>query len=96
MCVCLVSHSKVITRNLGDRNYEKRKQAAMELEHLVKELHTGTGAAGGGGAAASAGNNATGAQQTRGPSAGNVEKIKGIIAVLVNDYAFSTQGSTSI
>lgn len=29
----------VITKNLGDRSYEKRKVAALELEHHIKELY---------------------------------------------------------
>eukprot|EP01083_Nonionella_stella_P286811 976219_1 len=30
----------VVIRNLGDRSYEKRKTAALEIERLVKEYHT--------------------------------------------------------
>lgn len=31
--------SQNVLRNLGDRSYEKRKQAALEIEHMIKELH---------------------------------------------------------
>ena len=30
---------QMVLRNLGDRNYEKRKQAALEIEHLLKEIN---------------------------------------------------------
>lgn len=30
---------QVVARNLGDRSYEKRKAAALELEHYIKELN---------------------------------------------------------
>lgn len=32
-----------VLRNLGDRNYEKRKQAALEIEHLIKEINSQSG-----------------------------------------------------
>ncbi len=31
--------SQQILRNLGDRSYEKRKQAAIEIEHLIRDLN---------------------------------------------------------
>ena len=29
---------QLVMRNLGDRSYEKRKQAALEIEHIIKDL----------------------------------------------------------
>lgn len=31
----------ILMRNLGDRSYDKRKSAAMEVENLIKQLQEG-------------------------------------------------------
>jgi hypothetical protein len=60
----------LVLRNLADRSYEKRKQAALEIEHLIKELNA------------------------QGPNkVANAENIKGIITLLVRDFAYSTQSN---
>lgn len=35
--------SQQILRNLGERSYEKRKQAAIEIEHLIRDFNVGQG-----------------------------------------------------
>jgi vacuole morphology and inheritance protein 14 len=77
-------------RNLGDRSYEKRKAAALEIEHAIKELQTNAKAA----AAA-----ATAATTNGAPSGGGAltvssaaESIKAILNVL-KEFAYSTQSN---